>query len=110
MPSLKPKPIWHETYLIVRSRPQRTRNFPFDMLRYATCAPAREADTHSIEIGASIVLLRRFSKDGALDNRSGYGAARWESFGWEVVAHLRAYDLALDRVRALSAVGPGDVR
>lgn len=63
--------------------------FPIDMLRYDDCTPAREIDAGKISRSVDLVAwkdpvqvnLHRFSVDGKRAT-----AARWESFGWTVVA------------------------
>lgn len=87
------KKEWYETFVIVE--PSRSRSFPLDMLRYSSCVPARETDSHAIESerGAR-VLLRRFSRDGSV-RAPAAGESRWESFGWKVVAHISDREVAL---------------
>lgn len=64
-----------------------TGAFPIDMLRYDTCYPATEKDANAIREtfldskGVTRVTLNRRSVS---DREPQY--ARWQSFGWHVVA------------------------
>lgn len=55
--------------------------FPLDMLRYDSCFPASETDTHTIRrTGPRRVLLVRMTLGDGMPS-----VARWRSFGWDVV-------------------------
>lgn len=65
--------------------------FPIDMLRYDRCTPNTEQDSHVIE--------RSFDPESGMlevevqsDSRAASWtptAARWKSFGWEVMGYVR---------------------
>ena len=77
----KPKQDWRETTIVVEGR----GTFPYDMLRYDSCCPARGADalimmdTNSPARDSRTVRLRRYSGDATPAT-----ALRWASFGWSV--------------------------
>ena len=52
--------------------------FPIDMLRYDSCWPFQTKDSAAIEADG----VRTVTLESASPNRT---AARWRSFGWEVV-------------------------
>lgn len=58
--------------------------FPFDMLHQDRCCPATAQDAVEIErpAGERQIQLLRFSTAG----KAGPSAARWKSFGWEIVS------------------------
>lgn len=60
-------------------------DFPIDMLRYDACCPKTENDSHEIErqdyTTTRVITLRRFAKNTMCATH-----ARWQSFGWRVVA------------------------
>lgn len=73
----KPTKVWR-TILVVEG----SGEFPFDMLRYDSCCPDTEDESHKLDRGQRRqVKLRRFSV-----NALGATARRWESFGWRVVS------------------------
>lgn len=82
------KPSFRMTTFEVRG----TIDFPIDMLRYDCAAPATGEDVskimadvyggHGVRV-ARIVTLRRFYPVGGNPNPE---AARWASFGWEVIS------------------------
>lgn len=68
-----------------------SEEFPIDMLRYDSCFPLTEDDSHMIERAvrgdsdprAPILLARRFADSyDAKDWRP--STDRWESFGWRI--------------------------
>lgn len=61
--------------------------FPVDMMRYDTCYPATESDANAIResfADPSGVTRVRLNRRSVSDREPQY--ARWESFGWRVVA------------------------
>lgn len=76
----KPSKIFRTKLLVSGSG-----EFPIDMLRYDSCCPFTEADSHTMsqsEPGQPrIVVLKRFSVNGL-----GATEGRWKSFGWKVVS------------------------
>jgi len=67
--------------------------FPLDMLRYDQCYPAIEEETH--EIAHSIDMAHQGIKQFTIklvhyDARAKWEptAARWQSFGWQVVDYV----------------------
>lgn len=66
---------------------QGTGNFPIDMLRYDSCFPASETESHKItasfqEHGPHKIRLARYRQS---DMRAEPHYERWKSFCWEVV-------------------------
>lgn len=58
--------------------------FPFDMLRYDTAWPAREAETPLFApFGKAVAPTRKISLVGLRAPT----VARWHSFGWNVLDH-----------------------
>lgn len=70
-----------ETKLVV----QGTGGFPIDMLRYDSCFPWSESDSHALLNEGSLrlrtVTLRRRSV-----NTLSATEGRWKSFGWTIVS------------------------
>lgn len=55
--------------------------FPWDMLRYDHCAPAREADSGALpEICERAIVLKRYAGQPGT-----WTADRWKSFGWKLL-------------------------
>jgi hypothetical protein len=82
------------TYLVVEG----SGEFPYDMLRYDSCCPDTETDTHRMERQEQEelrrVVLRRFSVSGQLATE-----ARWRSHVWRVVLETPDRMEAQDQVR-----------
>lgn len=77
-----------EVFFLVRG----SGEFPLDMLRYDSCCPFRESDSHAMRRReARVILMRRFSPERHSDGNE----ARWMAFGWE------AYGWSPDREKLL---------
>lgn len=64
--------------------------FPFDMLRYDTCWPGREAETHKLGLETQrLGSGRRQTRTVQIVGLKGPTLARWESFGWKVGATVQ---------------------
>lgn len=66
-------------------------DFPIDMLRYAECIPATEVDSRKIQaqsglLGTSLEKARIRLRKTESSAKTWY-EARWQSFGWKVVAY-----------------------
>jgi hypothetical protein len=77
--------------------------FPFDMLRYDSAFPYREEDSSKLKSSLSldmrrVVLCRR----GV--NASSSTAARWSSFGWQVVMESTDPGEAINVVREIDTM------
>lgn len=77
-----------QKFAIVELVVEGSGDFPVDMLRYDSCTPWSEEDSHSIASPQHLtprrIHLRRFLPEG----RTAANAAtvgRWDSFGWKVV-------------------------
>lgn len=93
-----PKPSHSLMFLVVHG----TGAFPIDMLRYDSCAPAREEDSGEIERSHAghrpspkPILLARFIQPGVANPATD---GRWASFGWDVI------EVCADRGDAIEAV------
>lgn len=80
----------YEWFLVVEG----SGAFPFDMLRYDSAFPYKEGDSTMLDSGRAerrrVVLVRRGI------NMNPATMARWESFGWAVVASLTDGQAATD--------------
>lgn len=85
-----------ETILVVRG----SGDFPFDMLRYDHCFPAREDESSKLagHEARTVVLIRRAVSRGAT-------IARWRSFGWDVVNEDENVERLGDVLREIEALG-----
>lgn len=76
------KQKFNVVFFTVRSK--GTEEFPLDMLRYDSCAPATGSDVTMMgctELSRKLVKLRRFYPVGGKREPNG---GRWLSFGWVV--------------------------
>jgi hypothetical protein len=82
----KPKKEWRRTTIVVMGH----GTFPYDMLRYDSCVPARGEDCCAMvddngpgraRMDDREVRLHRYSAEGTEATKD-----RWNSFGWGVIA------------------------
>jgi len=73
---MKQRPYYMTTFFV-----EGLMTFPFDMLRYDSCCPALENDSHTMNQEGKLrrVCLRRFSPD----KKAHPSYARWLAFGWK---------------------------
>lgn len=82
--------------------------FPFDMLRYDTCYPKMESDSHQMHASVaddSNLMPRRVTVVRYTHRAApGWTMARWESFGWVPV-----YGRAKTEVEVVEAYLKGEM-
>ena len=78
----------------VRHTASWSKRFPIDMLRYDTCWPARQEDASEISLSLSVrdtteLELKAIELRTEAPKAWKPTAARWQSFGWEVITEGR---------------------